>query len=56
MTGAGGQEHRQPLRRARVGVVALLQLCHVRDEGGTERGGNADEDARAETRSVLPRL
>eukprot|EP00964_Phaeocystis_antarctica_P134099 scaffold98328_cov57-Phaeocystis_antarctica.AAC.1 len=62
VTGAGGQEHRQPLRRARVRVVALHQLaCHtgLRDEradGGAKGGGDADEDERAEARRVPLRL
>ena len=60
--GAGGQEHRQPLRRARVGVVDLHQPARhsgrrdVRDEGGAENGGDADEDEREGTRGVLLRL
>ena len=63
VTGAGGQEHRQPLRRARVGVVDLHQLarhaglCHVRvDDGGAKGGSDADEDQRAEARPILLRL
>ena len=50
----GGQEHRQPLRRARDGVLGLRQLARhaglgdVRDDGGIEGGGDADEDERAE--------
>ena len=63
VTGAGGQEHRQPLRRARVGVVDLHQLarhaglCHVRvDDGGAKGGSDADEDQRAEARRILLRL
>jgi hypothetical protein len=60
--GVGGQEHRQPLRRDRDRVVGLRQLArhtglgHVREEGGAEGGGDADEDEHAEARSVLPRL
>jgi len=60
VTGAGGQEHRQPLRRARDGVVDLHQrarhtgLRRVRDEGGAEEGGDADEDEGA--RGVHPFL
>eukprot|EP00964_Phaeocystis_antarctica_P111878 scaffold76139_cov55-Phaeocystis_antarctica.AAC.1 len=59
VAGAGGQEHRQPLRRARDGVVDLRQTARhtgprrVRDEGDTEGGGDADEDERAEARSRL---
>jgi hypothetical protein len=54
--GAGGQEHRQPLRRARVGVVDLRQLVchtelrHVWVEAGAQGGSDADEDERAESR------
>eukprot|EP00964_Phaeocystis_antarctica_P071444 scaffold43596_cov82-Phaeocystis_antarctica.AAC.3 len=57
-----GQEHRQPLRRDRDGVVDLRQrvrhtgLGHVRGEGGIEGGGDADEHERAEARSVILRL
>ena len=60
--GAGGQEHRQPLRRDRVGVVDLHQLArhtslrHVRVEGGAEGCSDADEDERAEARGVLLHL
>ena len=60
--GAGGQEHRQPLRRASDGVVDLHQLarhaglCGVRNEGGVEGGGDADEDERLGARRVLLRL
>ena len=49
-----GQEHRQPLRRARDGGLGLCQLARhaglgdVRDDGGIEGGGDADEDERAE--------
>ena len=57
----GGQEHRQPLRRASDGVLDLRQLARsaglqgVRDEG--EGCGDADEDdERAGTRHVLRRL
>ena len=62
MTGAGGHEHWQPLRRARGGVVGLRQLAchtglgHVRDEGGAEGGDDADEDECAGTRRGLLRL
>ena len=58
---AGCQEHRQPLRRARDGVVGLRQLArhtklgHVREEGGAEGGGDADEDERPEARSAILR-
>ena len=53
----GTEEHRQPLRRDRVGVVDLHQLAsHMRHECGAEGGGNADEDERAGTRSGLLRL
>ena len=54
VTGAGGQEHRQPVRRAHVGLVCLHPLArrarpgHVRGEGGAEGGSGADEDERAE--------
>ena len=58
----GGQEHRQPLRRARDGVVGLRQfarhtggLHHVRGERA-EGGGDAEKDERAEARSALLRL
>ena len=59
--GVAGQEHRQPLRRARNGVVGLRQSArhngrhHVRGKGA-EGGGDADEDERAEARSMLLRL
>ena len=49
-----GQEHRQPLRRARDGGLGLRQLARhaglgdVRDGGGIESGGDTDEDERAE--------
>eukprot|EP00964_Phaeocystis_antarctica_P127577 scaffold91237_cov60-Phaeocystis_antarctica.AAC.1 len=63
VTGAGGQEHRQPLRRARrVGAVDLHQLachtglCHERVDGGAKGGGDADEDERAEAQNVPLRL
>ena len=63
VTGAGGQEHRQPVRRAHVGVLGLRQLArhtgfgHVRVEAGAEGGGDADdEDECAEARRVLLRL
>ena len=62
VTGAGGQEHRQPLRRERVGVADLRQLVchtglpHVRVEGGVEGDSDADEHERAEARGVLLRL
>ena len=62
VTGAGGQEHRQPLRWARVGLADLRQLArhtgvrHVRVESGAEGGSDADEDERAEARHVLFRL
>ena len=51
-----GQEPRQPLRRARDGVVGLHQLAchtgfgHVREEGGAKGGGDADEDEHTELR------
>ena len=54
VTGAGGQEHRQPVRRAHVGLVCHRPLArrarpgHVRGEGGAEGGSGADEDERAE--------
>ena len=59
VTGAGGQVHRQPMRRAHVGVRGLRQLArhtelgHVRVEAGAEGGGDADEDECAEARRVL---
>ena len=63
VTGAGGQEHRQPMRRAHVGLVGLRPLAarhtglgHVRGEGGAEGGRGADEDERAEARRALRRL
>jgi CO dehydrogenase/acetyl-CoA synthase gamma subunit (corrinoid Fe-S protein) len=63
VTGAGGQEHRHPLRRERVvDVVDLHQLArhaglrHVRVESGAADGSDADEDERAEARRVLIRL
>ena len=57
-----GQEHRHPLRRARDGGLSLRQLARhaglgdVRDDGGIESGGDADEDERAEARGVRFRL
>eukprot|EP00964_Phaeocystis_antarctica_P070603 scaffold43007_cov57-Phaeocystis_antarctica.AAC.1 len=60
--GVGGQDHRQPLRRARDGVVGLRQLARhtgfgdVREEGGAEGGGGAEEDEHTEARGVLLRL
>ena len=60
--GRNGQEHRHPLRRARDGVLGLHQLARhaglgdVRDDGGIESGGDADEDERAEARGVRFRL
>ena len=62
VTGAGGQEHRQPTRRAHVGLVGLRPLArhtglgHVRGEGGAECGSGADEDERAKARRALRRL
>ena len=62
VTGAGGQEHRQPLRWARVGLADLRQLARhtgvrrVRVEGGAEGGSDADEDEHVEARRVLVRL
>ena len=62
VSGAGGQVHRQPVRRAHVGVLGLRQLArhtglgHVRVEAGAEGGGGADEDECAEARRVLLRL
>ena len=62
VTGAGGQVHRQPMRRAHVGVHGLRQLArhtgfgHVRVEAGAEGGGDADEDECAEARRVVLRL
>ena len=55
------EEHGQPLRRDRDGVVDLRQLArhtglgHVREEGGAKGGGDADEDERPEARSVILR-
>eukprot|EP00964_Phaeocystis_antarctica_P146253 scaffold112462_cov57-Phaeocystis_antarctica.AAC.1 len=60
--GVGGQEHRQPLQRARDGVVGLRQLArhtelgHAREEGGATGGGDAEEDEHAEARGVLVRV
>jgi hypothetical protein len=59
--GVGGQEHRQPLRRARDGVAGLRQFArhtglHRVRGVGAEGGGGADEDERAEARSALLRL
>ena len=60
--GAGSQEHRQPLRRARDGVLDPCQLARhaglrdVRHEGGAEDGSGGDEDERAVTGGVLLRL
>ena len=54
-----GQEHGQPVRRDRDGVAGLRQLArhtrlgHVRSEGGMEGGDDANEDERAEARSVI---
>jgi hypothetical protein len=62
VTGAGGQEHRQPLRRARVGVVDLRKLArhtelrHVWGEADAEGDSNTDEDERGEARRDLLRL
>ena len=56
------KDHRQPLRRARDGVVGLRQLAchtgfgHVREEGGAKGGGDAEEDEHTEARGVLLRL
>ena len=57
---AGGQEHRQPLRRVSDGVLDLRQLARragfrgVRDEGGAK--GSGEDDGRAGGRRVLLRL
>eukprot|EP00964_Phaeocystis_antarctica_P067878 scaffold41117_cov60-Phaeocystis_antarctica.AAC.2 len=57
-----GQEQRQPLRGERDGVLGLRQLARhtglgdVRDDGGVEGSGDADEDERAVARGVLFRL
>ena len=57
---SGGQEHRQPLRRASDGVLGLCQLARraglggVRDEGGAE--GSGEDDGRAGGRRELLRL
>jgi hypothetical protein len=62
VTGAGGQEHRQPLRRARVGVVDLRKLArhtelrHVWGEADAEGDSNTDEDERGEARRDFLRL
>ena len=58
---AGGQEHRQPLRRTRdwvaVGLpVHLTGRGGVRDKVGAENGGEADEDERTRTKSTPHRL
>eukprot|EP00964_Phaeocystis_antarctica_P122954 scaffold86603_cov84-Phaeocystis_antarctica.AAC.1 len=51
-----GQEQRQPLWRARDKVLRLSQLARhaglgdVRDDGGADGSGDADEDERAEAR------
>ena len=56
-----GQEHGEPLRRDRDGVVGLRQLARhtglgrMRSEGGMEGGGNADEGEHAEARGVILR-
>ena len=53
------QEHGQPLRRARDGVRRPARHAgfgDVRDDGGAENGGDADEDERAEAQGVLLRL
>ena len=48
--GAEGQEHREPLRRARAGVVNLHPLArhtglrHVRDGGGADGRDDANEE------------
>ena len=50
MTRAGGQEHRQPTRRANMSVLGPRQLArhtglgHVRIEAGVEGGGDGNED------------
>ena len=59
VTRAGGEEHRQPMRRPHVGLVGLRPLArrtglgHLRGEGGAEGGSGADEDERAEARRAL---
>ena len=59
MTGAGGQEHRQPRRRANVSELGLRQLSrhtgHVR-LNCAKGGGDAGEDECVEARRVLLRL
>ena len=62
MSWVGGQEQRQPLRGERDAVLGLRQLARhaglgdVRDDGGAEGSGDADEDERAESRGLLFRL
>ena len=62
LEGLTGQEHRQPLRGERDAVLGLRQLARhaglgdVRDDGGAEGSGDADEDERTEARGVLFRL
>ena len=62
VTGPGGQEHRQPMRRPPVGTAGLRLLArrtglgHVRGEDGAEGGSGADEHERAEARRALLRL
>eukprot|EP00964_Phaeocystis_antarctica_P035919 scaffold20530_cov68-Phaeocystis_antarctica.AAC.7 len=56
--GGERQEQREPLRRARDGVLGLRQLARhagpgeVRDDGGAEGSGDADEDERTEARGA----
>ena len=59
MTRAGGQKHRQPMRRPHVGVMAGLRplarrtgLGHVRGEGGAEGGSGADMRTSARKRDA----
>ena len=59
---AGGQEHRQPLRRADDRMAGLRQPARqegfrdsTRNEGSAEGGDDTDEEERAGTRGVLLR-
>ena len=56
--GVAGEEHWEPLRRARAGAVGLLPLARhtglrdVREEGGAKGRGDTDEDDRVAARSA----